>query len=107
MLLNSSRLPVACATVENTGTYVTARAIFRSNVLGVVVFRQVAGAMPSAAVTRVISDLYFDNSVMGTQSLDWRIVESSGDCSTVSLAVGMVTNCTSSHTRYLLTYTCK
>lgn len=77
--LNTSGSPVACATVENSGDYVTARATFRKTVLGHITFRQ--HKVSTSSLTRLTVDLYSDGSESSARNLEWRIVEG-GECTT-------------------------
>ena len=82
--LKADSTPLACATVESAEEYLTASATFRNAALGHVIFRQQAAA-PTAALTRVTSDLYSDGSHANPLEYEWRVVEGAG-CSTVRTA---------------------
>lgn len=87
-LLDASSNVTACATVESTQEYVTARAVFLKNVLGHVTFRH----PKSGALTQVISDLYFDGSQTTGLNVSWRVVAAGiNDCASVGAAYNPTT----------------
>ncbi|KAL8560267.1 hypothetical protein ACOMHN_005998 [Nucella lapillus] len=73
VFLNTGGTPIACANVESTGDYVTARATFRKTVLGDVIFRQ-----QISSLTRVTVDLYSDGTESTVRDLEWRVVDGGG-----------------------------
>lgn len=77
VLLNSDNKIIACANVERTGNYITARATFRKGVLGAIMFRQHASS--ATTLTRVTSDLHLGNPEANGMELNW-MVASTHDC---------------------------
>ncbi|KAK7113211.1 uncharacterized protein [Littorina saxatilis] len=77
VLLNSDNKIIACANVERTGNYITARATFRKGVLGAIMFRQHASS--ATTLTRVTSDLHLGNPGANGMELNW-MVASTHDC---------------------------
>lgn len=89
-LLDASSNVVACATVESTQEYVTARAVFQKNVLGHVTFRQSKSG--AVALTQVTSDLYFDGSQTTGRNVSWRVMATgTNDCTSVGAAYNPTT----------------
>ncbi|XP_059165734.1 uncharacterized protein LOC131948207 [Physella acuta] len=78
-----------CATLQADATHVTAVAKFRGVLSGLVYFRQLNPTV-TGSVTRIVADLYTDNTNL--RSLSWRITDSFSNCSLVTFQNAKVYN---------------